>query len=379
MLSIDLWKTIRVGSKATALFICALTCIWAVMYFTSPAAEAFTACLHNANHEACNVTIIGDSRAVAIDTAEVSAGDLWAELLRKRLQAEYGNGGPGIVPLKWGMRMHDANPHYYKVEGSYTFDGELGPYQPTGSHLVVEDAAVFHLSDGAAVTFSSDMPYSRSDVYCESKFDSGYLSINVDGADRGSACAERTDSPKAHRFSVLAGPALHLAKAICRGEKGCYLYAMGGTMPTGVRVNNMSLGGGSAETLGIARSQFAFAELVDGNPGVSVVEHITNEQGNRINRAYYLRSLLRILWHERKMGNLVIFLYPRPGSIAGQPKYKPIMAWVARFSHSPFIDMQSTPGECPNQKYFRADGAHESSYGNRKIADALEAKLDIAP
>jgi len=358
---------------------------------TLPPLKAYLACVHAARTRGCDINVISDSRGIVTNdiarqtqtgalTLDIPYEDKWVTLLRNHLQALYGNGGPGMVPLRWAVGIGTPNPEYTYI-GSATYDNhDVGPYQVNGSGTVT-DAMLYHWANGSTVTWSNASPYVIGSVQCATTTASGSWGVSVDGVSYGTACPGNTSSTTAARFDTAPLPSTpHKMTVTCSGAGGCFLYALGGSNATGVRVNNLSLGSGSAETFGFAPStQFAFADLEITPPVLSIVAHHTNESGQGISVATFQTSLANIYAHESGLGASSLFMAYGQDSISGQaPYYAALTAFMAA-NPVASLDIRTRWGQTLNPYYFGPDTIHENVPGNRETDAMVEAVLTDIP
>lgn len=278
--------------------------------------------LHNAANQITSIAILSDSFGVC-DQSNCTVGptnkdNLWTNKLKRQLQALYGYGGTGAIPLVFNIGSGTVNSDYYSVAGTFTVGTQLGPVQGAS----VPGGSLVHLATGAVLTFTTTDTFDHLNVYCMTAAASGSLAISIDGTAHGTACGTTSGTNTAVKaISTAVALGTHAVTLTSTGDS--YVYALEGTAgTTGVRVHNLSVGGATAEFFGDPTGtgitpRTAFYDLI-GNIAGNVIMLQTNEPGTGYNVASFTASMTSLLNHVQGSGPLFVsalLAVPPQGSI----------------------------------------------------------------
>lgn len=261
--------------------------------------------LHNSATTAVDIKFFGDSYQIC-DVTLCAVGptasiNRWPEQLRVSLQAAFGYGGTGMMPLSFGNNGLNLNSESYTSTGTVNkTDASLGPSNAT------TNGALVHLATGATVTFQpasnlGGLPYDHLIVYCETLSGSGSLAVVIDGGSSTplTACNTPTGSATAHAVSVSAGSTgYHVAVVTSTGDS--YIYAMKGKYgTTGVQVSDLGYAGADVTYFGGApAAQLAFSDVDPDGTALATVSLLQNDVFNQIPLATFTTDLTAVVTHE---------------------------------------------------------------------------------
>ncbi len=371
-----------------------------------PPLQAFLAALHNARNQHVFIDIIGDSRAVVDNATDrrcnpgsqpsiaVASLDRWIEQWRMHLQEQYGNGGPGMVPLKFLEGTSGCgyvpNPDFFSTTAAPTSTtSAYGPYQVNGATIVDAFTEIYPV--GTVITFKAYEPYDQPKAWCSAGPSYGSWAMAVDGASVGTACPTTgTVTPELFTGSLVTSQT-HTMTVTC-SENPCALYALGGLNgASGVVFDREGIASGSAETFGYAPStQFAYSDL---NPpaALTVIQHLTNEVAQDATTSQYLTSLTKIYNHQTARGSSVYFFIPGidcPNATNCATEYSEILPYYnvmetyAKSVNASYSDMRDRWGQSFNPYYFGPDETHENTLANHDedtMAEATTSDLQTLP
>lgn len=278
--------------------------------------------LHNSANQITSIAVLSDSFGVC-DQSNCTVGptnkdNLWTNKLKRQLQALYGYGGTGAIPLVFNIGSGTVNSDYYSVAGTFTVGTQLGPVQGAS----VPGGSLVHLATGAVLTFTTTDTFDHLNVYCMTAAASGSLAISIDGTAHGTACGTTSGTNTAVKaVSTAVALGTHAVTLTSTGDS--YVYALEGTAgTTGVRVHNLSVGGATAEFFGDPTGtgitpRTAFYDLI-GNIAGNVIMLQTNEPGTGYNVASFTASMTSLLNHVQGSGPLFVsalLAVPPQGSI----------------------------------------------------------------
>lgn len=349
------------------------------------------AILHNCQNQVVHVQIHGDSRSIidttvtpgAGTTLSVTFGTKWADQLETMLAAQCGNHG-GVKPFRWGTGnfvTQGFNEDWYSATGSYTAaDTAIGPYQPN----TMDAMNITAVTNGATITLIAP-PFDHIGMYCAQGPGLNPWTMTIDGNTVGT-CGGAAGSLQALRVqssAVAWGP--HTAAVSCPTQP-CEGYAaewISGV--TGIAVDNLSIGGASAEAFGFApTTQYAYSDLIPSQPALDIIYQISNEPGQGYTPAQFQTTLNNMITHDRTAFGFqpsIMIFSPLQDAITGQTPYYPILAATAAAQSTAFADIRDRWGTALAPSYlFGPDDIHESNQGNGEVYSMIsQTLLDVQP
>lgn len=349
------------------------------------------AILHNCQNQVVHVQIHGDSRSIidttvtpgAGTTLSVTFGTKWADQLETMLAAQCGNHG-GVKPFRWGTGNFDVqgfNEDWYSATGSYTASATgIGPYQPN----TMDAMNITAVTNGATITLIAP-PFDHIGMYCAQGPGLNPWTMTIDGNTVGT-CGGAAGSLQALRVqssAVAWGP--HTAAVSCPTQP-CEGYAsewISGV--TGIAVDNLSIGGASAEAFGFApTTQYAYSDLIPSQPALDIIYQISNEPGQGYTPAQFQTTLNNMITHDRTTFTYqpsILIFSPLQDAITGQAPYYPILAATAAAQSTAFADIRDRWGTALAPSYlFGPDDIHESNQGNGEVYSMIsQTLLDVQP
>ncbi|MDD7467987.1 MAG: hypothetical protein SPI16_00130 [Porphyromonas sp.] len=335
-----------------------------------------------AGDQPVNVAFLGDS---------FIEGDILVEHFREALQARYGGGGVGYVPLtSVTARFRQTIKH--RFSGSWVDDNALK--HPRGSHFLITGS--YQQSVGEAeVSYENRHPVDRATLLYSSE-DSLLLSATVNGGTPTEVSLPPTGD---NLRSVKMGGQVSSLRLDLPQSEGTRLYGVCMDGDKGVRVDNMSLRGSSGLQLGSVSPTLS-SDLHSIRPyhlivlayGLNVVspKDLHNDYG------YYYKGMDRVLSRLHEIYPEAIFLILSISdrgqmydgevyTLPGVPRMVEVQERLAKRYHALFFNTYGTIRSMGGIRSFVSKGwaakdyTHLSSAGGRELSKRLVQGLVETP
>lgn len=338
--------------------------------------------LTEAGDQPVNVAFLGDS---------FIEGDILVEHFREALQARYGGGGVGYVPLtSVTARFRQTIKHSFS--GAWEDDNALK--HPHGSHFLITGSYQQAVGE-AGVSYENRQPVDQATLLYTSE-DSLRISSTVNG-DAPTEILLPSTGGSLHRVKVgrqVATLRLDFPKA-----EGSRLYGICMDGDKGVRVDNMSLRGSSGLQLG-AVSPSLSEDLHRIRPYHLIVLsyglNVVSPKDTRYEYGYYFRGMDRALTGLHEIYPEAIFLIISISdrgqridgevyTLPGVPRMVEIQERLAKKYHALFFNTYGTIRSMGGIRSFVSKGwaakdyTHLSSAGGREISKRLVQELIESP
>jgi hypothetical protein len=367
---------------------------------THPPLAYWDAAFHNCRNQVVDINVHGTSRSIVDTTVAPGAGtslsitfpNRWANRLMKQLQNSCGSHGSGIVPFRWGtgnFSSQGLNLDYFTFASGSSFaatDISLGPHQGSDAMLITADV------NGSAINFNPQlpdgagpMPYDHIRMYCTNGPGLNPWIIKIDGSTTGT-CGGGSSSTEIPVLANVSAGALgtHTASLICVTQpcNGYAVEAVSGT--TGISINNVSVGGASAEIFAqFPSTQYAFENIDPDQPSLDIIEQGCNEPGQGFSPAQFQATMNNMVAHDRGLTYpaSTLIMAELQDSLPNQAPYYPVVLNTARLNNTSFVDMRDRWGTAPAPAFlFGPDGIHENNNGNGEVYSAIAAtSIDVPP
>lgn len=264
-----------------------------------------------------------------------------AEQIRIALQAQYGYGGTGLMPVinvgQCGLTANGGvNPELYTAASPSTIVAttEIGPQDTAHGYY-----SVVQMSAGQVITWNGGgLPYTFARVYCADDASSNAMAVAIDGNSVGSACGTTNASPIARVFTTTPNQTYtnHSLTLTCTSGH-CLLYGIEGRPSTGagnagVRVHNLSVGSVAS---GFFVNHWDFENLISNgvaSPSAQLVIYAmgTNDASYGISLATYQANFQAAFAHyqaETPEPTAIVIYRPGLDNVASQTYFAALTAY----------------------------------------------------
>jgi len=296
----------------------------------------------------------------------------WPEKLRDQLAEICGSHGTGIVPLKPVINDNLLNNNYFAgATGKWTTGQRFGPSELSYGTVVRATSTV-------TIPFRDSIPYDHLLAYCVAGPGLHAWSLLADGATVGSCGGDAPTATATKAISSSLPLRIHKSALLCLTAP-CEAYAVEGSAgSTGVSVDNIAVGGCTAECFGdVPERQMAFADLISGDIALTIISLIANEPGASFSTDHFGTALTRLISYEKarsKPPSILVYA-PLLDDIAHQEAYYPLLKQIAASQKVAYFDMRERWGTTWVPSFFGPDGRHENGRGHREVYRAVAEAL----
>lgn len=310
-----------------------------------------------------------------------------AEQIRIALQAQYGYGGTGLMPLINVMSCPtlQVNPELYSASPAAIATSQLiGPQYSTYGSVV-------QMATGQVITWNGGgLPYTFVRTYCADNASSNAITVAIDGVSVGTACGTHNGSAIARvATSSPNQPYTNHSTTFTCVTGPCYMYGAEGRPSTGagnagVRVHNTSVGSAPS---GWFAGHTEFEDLIsdgngcsNGNAQLVIYAMGTNDAAYSVSLATYQANYTSYITHAQTRCQYPAVVIYRPGidGIGSQSYFASLTAY-AQAHNLLVIDQTNRWGTTYSSSnwYLGNDTIHMNDAGNLDAASTmLSALLD---
>jgi len=359
-----------------------------------PELAYWLAAFHSCRTQVVGVNVYGTSRSIVDQTVAANGGaeatlsvtfaGRWVNRLATQLGSMCGFHGTGIVPFRWGTGVFASqglNADYFVVNSGASFtatDTSVGPYQGADAMNITTNAnnvaiQLYPRNPDGSLNF---LPFDHLLMYCESGPGLNAWTMMIDGATVGTCGGTASSKTAVLATSSAVTLGQHVPVVLCVTSP-CSGYAMQVTSgTTGIEVNNLSVGSGSAEIFALVPStQYAYENL-DPNPAsLHIIEQACNESGDGFTPTQFQTTLNNMIAHATGLSYPAsVLLYSELNDNLPSSSYYPVLIATHLANNTAWVDLKDRWPSTP-AFLLGPDGTHESNIGNGEVHSGISSEV----